>query len=291
MSDGRVIHRVIDGKQRLTAILDFIDGRFSLGKESEVALQGKYYSDIDQAPRNQFLSYRLPFEAFGLIDTSAETIKEIYDRFNRNVVRLNDQELRRAKFTGVFAQKMEDIANQLSDDSFWSGLKLFTRNAVRRMLDIEYVAELYVLTKDGVQEPDVLDDYYADYDDDLPDIEETQKLFDRIKKELSILDRNFKKLGADFRKTRYTNLNDFYSLWAAIRESIQAKERLNHLKTCEKLLDFSDDVASAAPSYDGKRKPSPLAQQYSDAVRQGANKKNNRELRADCLRKCFVFRK
>ncbi len=291
LENGRIKYNVIDGKQRLTAIIEFLEDRFPLGKDSEDNLKKKYYSELEQELKNQFLSYRLPFEVFSIPESGTETIRQIYDRFNRNVIRLNDQELRRAKFTGVFALQMEELANQLADDPFWAGLKLFSRSQVRRMLDVEYVAELYVLTRDGVKEPDVLEDYYSKYDDELPDVEKTLRSFENIKREMARLDSSFRKLGTDLKDTRYSNLNDFYSLWAAVRELLSKKKKINYAKTCKNLLDFAEDVEAAVPNYEGERQPSDDAQQYSNAVRQGANKKNNRELRAELISKRFALKK
>lgn len=194
MPDGRVIYRVVDGKQRLTSVLEFLDDIFTLGDKSDPALQKKYYSQLESDVKKHFLSYRLNFESLNLDDGDTITIEEIYDRFNRNVARLNDQELRKAKYKGSFAQKMEEIADQLADDTFWIGLRLFSKTAVRRMKDVEYISELCVLTMDGVQEPDVLDDYYANNDDELPENwDRTYKLFNKIKQEIESLNLDFEK--------------------------------------------------------------------------------------------------
>ena len=281
---GRVIHHVIDGKQRLTAILEFLDDTYPIGKDSEPDVRKKYYSELDTRIQSRFLSYRLPFEIFNMGDTDAITIQDVYERFNRNVSRLNDQELRKAKFQGEFSQKIEYLTDQLSEDPDWTAIKLFTKNAIRRMQDIEYVAELYILTKDGIQEPDVIDEYYAKYDDDLPDHSATIATFMSINTTIA-------KLKLDYSTTRYSNLNDFYSLWAAIRKAVVEKKHLNYSKTNRALTKFSADVEAAVPNNQSDNKPPQIAFDYSDVVRQGANKKANRQKRSDILYDLFVYTK
>src|SRR6185436_3041920 len=56
LENGRIKYNVIDGKQRLTAILEFLEDRFPLGKDSEDNLKKKYYSELDQTLKSHFLS-------------------------------------------------------------------------------------------------------------------------------------------------------------------------------------------------------------------------------------------
>ena len=57
----------------------------------------------------------------------------------------------------------------LAEHPFWS-MGVASRSRVSRMLDVEYVSEIYLLTDDGVLDgsPAVLDEYYADYDEEIP---------------------------------------------------------------------------------------------------------------------------
>ena len=144
--------------------------------------------------------------------------------------------------------------------------------------------KLYILTKDGIQEPDVIDEYYAKYDDDLPDHSATIATFMSINTTIA-------KLKLDYSTTRYSNLNDFYSLWAAIRKAVVEKKHLNYSKTNRALTKFSADVEAAVPNNQSDNKPPQIAFDYSDVVRQGANKKANRQKRSDILYDLFVYTK
>ena len=119
---GATIYHVIDGKQRLTAILEFLEDRFPISKEkfSPPNLAGKYFSELEPITQKSIYGYFLPFEFF--TDANLEEVTEIFDRFNRNVARLTEQELRNARYAGDFITLME----QLADEPFWKTKKFFS---------------------------------------------------------------------------------------------------------------------------------------------------------------------
>jgi len=267
-SSGRAIYHVVDGKQRLSSIIEFVEDRFETVPEQGSGHSGKYFSDLSEDTKQAFFKYVIPVEMLESAEQSE--LEEAFDRLNRNVAKLNAQELRHARFSGAFINLMEALAV----DPFWVDVGIATPARIRRMLDIEYVSELFLLTMHGVQEgKEYLDTYYAGYDDEIPDAERNRRRYENVKSLVA-------ELWAHFDAERLNNLADFYSLWAACLVFIDDGSTLDILATATEISTFANSIREGA---------SGDAQQYLVAATQGSNKAPNRQLRADLLSQHFVL--
>ncbi|OYW70573.1 MAG: hypothetical protein B7Z37_30340, partial [Verrucomicrobia bacterium 12-59-8] len=154
-NSGKTTYELIDGKQRLTAIVKFIRGEIACSSEladegtegDEIA--GKYFDDLDTPELTEykihFWRYSLPIE---YIDTdSKKLIDEIFDRLNRNGEPLTGQELRNAQYHNAAFSRLVDEKAKLP---FWI-TRLATLD-LSRMEDREFIAEaLFVLLQGGPQ--------------------------------------------------------------------------------------------------------------------------------------------
>lgn len=97
---GRTIYHTVDGKQRLTTIIEFVQDKFATSEEhSDKQVGAKYFSQLPSEQQNRFLRYLVPVE---FLDNANEVeLEEAFDRLNRNVAKLNAQELRNAKYSGT----------------------------------------------------------------------------------------------------------------------------------------------------------------------------------------------
>ena len=59
--EGSTYRVVIDGQQRLTAILHFLQDRFALDNPYTGKEKGKRFSELDQETQERFLSYQIDF--------------------------------------------------------------------------------------------------------------------------------------------------------------------------------------------------------------------------------------
>ena len=100
IKDGSTYRIVIDGQQRISAILAFLRDEFSLQKPFTGDHNGKRFSDLPQERQDRFLSYQIDFNE--AINPSDDEVREVYARVNKYTVVLNKQELRRADFPGDF---------------------------------------------------------------------------------------------------------------------------------------------------------------------------------------------
>jgi len=271
--DGKTIYHVVDGKQRLSTIFSFIKGDFPIAKPKKdynpsPILVGKNFNEFPDDLKTAFFEYEMPVQEV-LNATQGELI-QAFDRLNRNVARLTKQELRHAQYYGVFIELVENLA----DEPFWDEFGLFSRSKTRRMADVAFISEIFLLTMHGVLDgsDSVLDDYYAKYDEEIPNVEEHRKRYEACKQ-------LFFELGAEtIKNTRFKNLGDFYSLWATFIRILESgkKSSFKKVKVQKRLKEF-DAILKNLPITDD------LAAKYSDAVRQGTNKLANRQDRTDIL--------
>jgi hypothetical protein len=265
------IYNVVDGKQRLLSIFRFQDNEFPLPKDDN-RYPGKYFDDLPSNVQTEFGNYQIPVE---ILSTGSELdLREAFDRLNRNVRKLNRQELRHARHDGPFIEMAEIFAK----NSFWQDIDISNYTRVQSMKDVEFVSEIFLLTVHGVKDlnPNVLDEYYAEYDDEegFEAVEKHRRAYEGC---MSIMER----LGVSFfRETRFSNLADFYSLWAALLEYADQPDDIDYEETRKELKAFSElmMIPNNIPA------ENEIALKYSDAVRQGTNKKENRQIRAEILK-------
>ena len=114
---------VVDGQQRLRAIWEFFDGKFSLPKDAEpvdgYAVAGCAHATLPDDLRIRFDVYAL--DVVILEDTDEDEVREMFLRL-QNGTSLKAQEKRNA-----YAGAMRDFVHQLASHEFLSGSGLATR--------------------------------------------------------------------------------------------------------------------------------------------------------------------
>ncbi|NIB42110.1 DUF262 domain-containing protein [Pseudomaricurvus alkylphenolicus] len=167
---GRQTHVVVDGQQRITSILKFIDNEYPLPNDDDWS--GEYFRDLSADVKESFWDYKVVVRT--LRKTNDDEIRSIFSKLNTNNVALNDQELRNARYSGRFKQ----AAERLADNPYFQSIGLFTARDVRRMLDIEYVSELLVRQVFGITaKKDMLEPAYVNFDEDFPSESEYEDEF------------------------------------------------------------------------------------------------------------------
>ena len=108
MKDGT--KQVVDGRQRISAILNFLNNKFSL-KDLKILPQcnGKTFSELDFKMQGIFEDYQLSF--YIIQPPTPERVKyDIFDRVNRGGTRLTNQEMRNALYKGHSTVMLKDLA-------------------------------------------------------------------------------------------------------------------------------------------------------------------------------------
>jgi len=124
---------ILDGMQRLNAILSFIEGEYPVdGKyfdletmartkelRDELILRQKQPS-LDRSVCTQIVGYQLPLSIYRF--TSPEQVDEVFRRINSNGKHLSRQELRQAGSVGLFADTVRRLAAAIRGDASHSDL-------------------------------------------------------------------------------------------------------------------------------------------------------------------------
>ena len=205
------VHRtVIDGQQRISAILAFMADKFSLEKPYAGEFKGLYFSQLPEEVRSSFFQYRIDFNE--AMEFSEEELRETYSRLNKYSVALTKQELRRADYPGAFLKMAEELANH----DYLENARIFTVANRRRLADVEYVSELLAALIAGPQDKrDTLDSFYLQYSTwEEENRKKVEARFLNVISDMgSIFSGNF-----SIDKTRFRQKADFYSMLLAIDE-------------------------------------------------------------------------
>lgn len=243
IKDMRTYRSVIDGQQRITTILSFLNDAFVLEDPYNGPYGGKKFSELPDEVRDEFLLYSIDFnEASGL---PPEELREVYSRVNKYLVPLNRQELRKADFPGEFLKISEELANLDSLDD----MGLFNATARRRSLDVEYVSELLAAQLRGISDKkDAIDECCRDYAA-WPEAESAAARFEfegAISDIAKIFDSTY-----PMKKTRWKQKADFYSFFFAVltlrRAGLALPADLSFLRQDLTLLDNRIAPTSEVP--------------------------------------------
>lgn len=234
VKDGRTYRSVIDGQQRITTILSFLNDGFKLEAPYSGPYLGQQFSELPQDVQDDIiLAYDIDFnEAKGLPE---EELREVYSRVNKYLVALNRQELRKADFPGAFLNVAEELANLDEMEEFG----LFNATARRRSLDVEYICELLAAQLQGISDKkNAIDECCRDYAS-WPEEQKNATVaeFNGVVDDLAtIFDTAF-----PMRRTRWKQKADFYSFFFAVlslrREGLLLPNDLAPLRRDLELLD------------------------------------------------------
>lgn len=270
---GLTKYHVVDGKQRLLTVFEFVNDEFATSADySDPDYADKYFSQLPGEVKPKFWGYKFTIEY--LKTERRKDLNDSFDRLNRNVARLNKQELRHARHAGVFIT----YVTQLSDDPFWKDMGISSPSRIRRMLDIEYVSEIFLVVMHGIQDGrEHLDYYYAWYDEEIPNLEVNRRKYEVCKNLIANL---------SLYKTRYSNLADLYSLWSAMSKLYDEHGdslEIDIERTRENLLQFAPKVR--------KDTDDELGEAYTLAVLQASNSIRSRQTREDILKSLIITKK
>jgi hypothetical protein len=155
------IREVVDGQQRLRAILSFAEDGFALSKRAS-EFSGKKYSTLTPAEQEGFLGYAIAVDQ--LMNASTDDVLEVFARLNSYTVTLNPPEKRHGKYQGDFKWAVRNTSRAWA--SFWEDFKILSTRDRVRMLDDSLTAEMVGVLLDGVKDggQPKIDVLYRTYD-------------------------------------------------------------------------------------------------------------------------------
>lgn len=235
-ADGSTLYNVVDGKQRLTAVFDFLKNEFPVFEDATTTeLRGRFFDQFTKEQKIKFYQYTFLVEY--LPTSSEDIINGIFDRINRNVAKLTAQELRHARYNGEFITLAEEFSTSIFDD-LSSSFPRITGKSQKQMKDVELVAQLLLLIEIGPKgySSDELDEAFSSRDAEWDSKQDVVSRYKRVINTLkSILDSDDDNVIA---KSRLRNQADFYSLFGAINLDLENNELLDIATYKEKLKSF-----------------------------------------------------
>jgi Protein of unknown function DUF262. len=143
---------VVDGQQRLNAIVDYIKGINDFSNQSQIPS----FNKLSVQEKKEFLNY--PVSVKDLKDLPESAIKEVFRRINSTEYSLNSNEIINAQYGGgefaIFCKQLADSRYKVSKNEtdvivneekrkiltdFFKENHIFTENDVRRMFDSQYL--------------------------------------------------------------------------------------------------------------------------------------------------------
>jgi len=281
---GKARYHVVDGKQRLTTIFDFITDQFPVSDQAQISIyRAKYFKDLDKEIRTTFYSYQFSVEYLPTDDESI--INNIFDRINRNVAKLTPQELRHARFDGVFITSAENLSEWMVAILPENFPRMATKSR-NQMKDVELTSQLLLLIEEGPKgySQEELDKAVSDRDGEWNNRLAVEATFQDIVRLIkAIID---DPEGAVLTKLRLRNQADFYGLFGALNDMLKTGNKTVYADlgtVARNLENFLNTVT------DEKRRPSsPDANKYYQSTRTASNLSMPRKERIDIVKKVIL---
>ena len=273
IKDERTYRTVIDGQQRISAILGFLRNEFCLKSPYNGEYKSYFFNELPLDIREEFLSYIIDFNEFrGVSDAE---LREVYSRVNKYTDAQNKQELRRADFPGDFLK----LSEKLALDEYLEDARIFSLTDRRRLGDVEFISELLAALINDVQDKkQKLDDFYQNYAIwDNAHLENIKKRFSFALEEIKQL---FSYNEKGIAVTRFRQKSDFYSLFLAIDVlhqegySLEGKS-LDYLQQDLRILDLGIEPHSDVNAF----------REYATRCLSDANSKSSRFWRMRFIKK------
>ncbi len=146
-STQSAVREVVDGQQRLRAILDFAEGKFALTARA-AEFRGERFESLSEELKLGFLSYAIGVDQ--LLNATDSDVLEIFARLNSYNAVLKPAELRHAKYQGDFKWAVHESSRHW--ESLWTDYRILTVAQRVRMADDALMAEMYGTVVEGLGE-------------------------------------------------------------------------------------------------------------------------------------------
>lgn len=161
---GRLI--VIDGRQRLTALFEFMNGKFALMKLKVLSNENKKkFHDLSPLLQSKIEDYQI--QAHVIMPPTPDRLKfDIFDRVNRGGMQLNKQEIRNALYQGEATKLLKELAEspvfmEATDRAFIKEKRMKDKYLLSRFIAIYLLRNNELRNDDG--------EVYS-YSDDIDDL-------------------------------------------------------------------------------------------------------------------------
>ena len=148
LEGSRAVRVVVDGQQRLRAILEFINGDFAISRAHNKEKAGQTYPTMTETERKGLLQYELGVDV--LFDLAYQDLLDIFARINSYTVTLNQQEKLHAEYLGYFKQTAFALGLKYVD--YFLRASVMTKAKVTRMGEAELAGDMLMALVGGCQQ-------------------------------------------------------------------------------------------------------------------------------------------
>lgn len=242
---------VVDGQQRIRTILSYVfpqglrnfneaKDSFTIMRAHNKELAGLAFNDLNDELKQRILDYQFSVHVLPASVDDREVL-QIFARMNSTGVKLNDQELRNADFSGEFKTLSYEIAAEYLES--WRSWGIFTEDNIARMNEVELTSEFFILILKGLngKTSAAITATYKQFDDSFEMRDEVEKRFrhvfgvieSKFGRELSLLPFKRKTLFYSFFASLYHLIYDIETpLSTKSKPQTISANQLAHIKKC-----------------------------------------------------------
>ena len=207
------LRTVVDGQQRIRAILEFVTGAFTVLRTHNTEHGGKKFSELEEDIQIAILQYEIGVDI--LYNVELADMLDIFARINTYSVTLNRQEQLNAKYLGVFKTSAYELGHAYVSYLLDGGV--LTQQQVSRMGEAQLASDLLVALVGGVQTTKNIAKYYREYEDHENVPEEIVGAMGRFREAMQFIGAIYP--SADLRNTNWSRQHWFYTLFTCVAHS------------------------------------------------------------------------
>ncbi|KAA6337396.1 hypothetical protein EZS27_014514 [termite gut metagenome] len=256
---------VVDGQQRLSTIVQYIDepeDSIIFGKEV------KKYKNLEADAQKDFLNYNVVIR--DLQDIPIDLIKEIFSRINQTQFSLQPVEIQNAFYDGEFITTAKEILQSIEQEH----IPIFSDSEMSRMSDLHFILLVMSTLENGgyFNRDTEIEKMIQTYDNSYPNKESIKN------KIISILC-GIKSMELEMDSIWYRKSN-FFTLVIELYK-IEIPERLNYMEIKLTLQEFEKNVLANKST---PRKENDFAEYYG-YMYTGTNSRQARVVRSEIFRR------
>jgi hypothetical protein len=205
--NGKTIRIVVDGQQRLRAIFDFINDGIKISRAHNKEYAGRTFSELPEEMKEDFLQYEIGCDVLNAAPLSE--LLDIFARINRYTVKLNQQEMRNANYSGFFKSAAYELGYKYVD--YWKSGGVLTSVSINRMSEAELASDLLGCFLLKMQSSKAIEATYKRFEDEEGDLPLAIDRLERaIQEAASIYDEN------ELRTTAWSSKHLYFTLITVI---------------------------------------------------------------------------
>lgn len=210
------VRTVVDGQQRIRAILEFVSGGFTVLSAHNSEHAGKLFTALTEEAQGAILQYEVGVDL--LYNVSLGDMLDIFARINTYSVTLNTQEKLNAKYLGVFKTTAYELG--FAYVGYFLDGGILTEKSVSRMGEAQLASDLLVSLVGGVQTVKNIERYYRDYETFEAVPENVVTAVNEYKQIMQYVGAIYS--AEDLKNTNWSRPHWFYTLFTCVGHALNA---------------------------------------------------------------------